>query len=116
MGIKWSSSTDAAETTTDVPSNGPSNGQLQVYIVEGAGMVDEDTHKPFNAFIKWYIHRLVRGEGGGREGGMDGWTDEQKERGKLFKDFNPPLEHLGITWCPGFSIVHTYINLWKMMM
>ena len=28
-------------------------GQLQVHIVEGAGLVDEDTHKPFKTVVKW---------------------------------------------------------------
>ena len=30
-------------------------GQLQVHIVEGAGIFDEDTRKPFNTFAKWYV-------------------------------------------------------------
>ena len=49
LGIKWSPNTDDKEEII----NDHSPGQLQVYIVEGAGMVDEDTRKPFNAFIKW---------------------------------------------------------------
>lgn len=28
-------------------------GQLQVHIVEGAGLFDQDTRKPFNTFAKW---------------------------------------------------------------
>ena len=44
LGIKWNPAVLAEDE---------SEGQLQVYIVEGAGMVDEDTHKPFNAFIRW---------------------------------------------------------------
>ena len=50
LGIKWSPVTDS---NTGERSEGSNDGQLQVYIVEGAGMVDEETHKPFNAFIKW---------------------------------------------------------------
>jgi hypothetical protein len=49
LGIKWSPVTDGS---IDDKLDGPRDGQLQVYVVEGAGMVDEDTHKPFNAFIK----------------------------------------------------------------
>ena len=45
LGVKWN--------PVDEDVEGGSEGQLQVYIVEGAGMVDEDTHKPFNAFIRW---------------------------------------------------------------
>ena len=52
LGIKWSPVTDGS---IDDKLDGPRDGQLQVYVVEGAGMVDEDTHKPFNAFIKWYV-------------------------------------------------------------
>ncbi|CAI8052856.1 hypothetical protein GBAR_LOCUS28922, partial [Geodia barretti] len=44
LGVKWN--------PVDEDVGGGSEGQLQVYIVEGAGMVDEDTHKPFNAFIR----------------------------------------------------------------
>ena len=44
LGVKWNPVDEEV---------GEGEGQLQVYIVEGAGMVDEDTHKPFNAFIKW---------------------------------------------------------------
>ena len=29
------------------------SGQLHVHIVEGAGICSEDTHQPFNAFVKW---------------------------------------------------------------
>lgn len=47
LGIKWS---PVIDDNTGIKSE---DGQLQVYVVEGAGMVDEDTHKPFNAFIKW---------------------------------------------------------------
>ena len=28
-------------------------GQLQVHVVEGAGIFDEETRKPFNAVVKW---------------------------------------------------------------
>ena len=52
LGIKWS---PVSDDSTSEKLDGPSNGQLQVYVVEGAGMVDEETHKPFNAFIKWYV-------------------------------------------------------------
>ena len=52
LGIKWSSTVANGDSEDKLDS--PGEGQLQVYIVEGAGMVDEDTHKPFNAFIKWY--------------------------------------------------------------
>ena len=54
MGIKWSPGAESTAGETCKNPELPSDGQLQVYIVEGAGMVDEDTHKPFNAFIKWY--------------------------------------------------------------
>ena len=51
LGVKWNPA-----VAVDDNDRGQSEGQLQVYIVEGAGMVDEDTHKPFNAFIKWYTY------------------------------------------------------------
>ena len=44
LGVKWNPAADEEEG---------GEGHMQVYIVEGAGMVDEDTHRPFNAFIKW---------------------------------------------------------------
>ena len=56
LGIKWSPGSDGGDSLS---SEGPSDGQLQVYIVEGAGMVDEETHKPFNAFIKWWVTVII---------------------------------------------------------
>ena len=35
---------------SDVEEN---SEQLHVHIVEGAGICSEDTHQPFNAFVKW---------------------------------------------------------------
>lgn len=37
----------------------PRDGQLQVHIVEGAGLIDENTHKPFNTIVKWYADCIV---------------------------------------------------------
>ena len=59
MGIKWNPGSVPPGNSPESCRNGGEelggNGQLQVYIVEGAGMMDEDTHKPFKAFIKWCV-------------------------------------------------------------
>ena len=55
LGIKWSQTTTDGDNRDNKLHGDVSDGQLQVYIVEGAGMVNEDSHKPFNAFIKWYV-------------------------------------------------------------
>ncbi len=31
----------------------PREGQLQVHVVEGAGLVDQITHKPYKTLVKW---------------------------------------------------------------
>ena len=51
LGLKFSSG-GTGDGCSDVSAPGPV-GQLQVHVVEGAGLVDMETHKPFNACIKW---------------------------------------------------------------
>ena len=61
LGMKYSSG-DPPISQTDLESlssvslaseGGEGVGHLQVHIVEGAGIVDEETHKPFNTICKW---------------------------------------------------------------
>ena len=30
-----------------------SGGVVKVHVVEGAGLIDQETHKPFNAAVRW---------------------------------------------------------------
>ena len=61
LGMKYSSG-DLPISQTDLESlssvslaseSGEGAGHLQVHVVEGAGIVDEETHKPFNTICKW---------------------------------------------------------------
>ena len=67
MGLKFTSEDQCSArdeesicSTSDNGSNDVSieneekTGQLQVHVVEGAGIVDELTHRPFKTFVKWY--------------------------------------------------------------
>ena len=58
MGLKYTP--DECNVTSDLLNNEALFGQLQVHIVEGAGFVDEETRKPFNTFVKWYVNLLHR--------------------------------------------------------
>lgn len=51
MGIKYTSVSD--DTVGDGVRSVEGAGHLRVHIVEGAGIVDGDTHKPFNTICKW---------------------------------------------------------------
>ena len=67
MGIKFSSEIVCDEINPDSVSDRlimdchPREGQLQVHIVEGAGLVDEDTHKAYNTVVKWLVGIFVKG-------------------------------------------------------
>ena len=61
LGLKYTPEEEYEGTS---PSNGEHNGdipvirersggQLHIHVVEGAGIFDEDTRKPFNAVVKW---------------------------------------------------------------
>ena len=58
MGLKYT--TDECSISSDPLVDEAVVGQLQVHIVEGAGFVDEDTRKPFNTFVKWYVGMYSR--------------------------------------------------------
>ena len=54
LGLKFtpdSRDDNGDEEETEMSVEG--EGQLQVHIVEGAGLVDGESHKPFNASVKW---------------------------------------------------------------
>ncbi len=57
LGIKYTSDRSPSyneSTNSLLSSEGVEGaGHLQVHVVEGAGIVDEDTHKPFNTLCKW---------------------------------------------------------------
>ena len=55
LGLKFSSPQIEGGSGRDCiqESAGPHGGQLHVHVVEGAGLVDMETHKPFNACVKW---------------------------------------------------------------
>ena len=54
LGLKFSSyGTGAIDEDCSHVIAADQSGQLQVHVVEGAGLVDMETHKPFNACIKW---------------------------------------------------------------
>jgi len=41
------------ENNGDIPVIREGKGQLHIHVVEGAGIFDEETRKPFNAVVKW---------------------------------------------------------------
>ena len=53
--LNGSVDTSHAHSSTEVsPADDQSKGgELHVHIVEGAGLIDEDTHKPFKTVVKW---------------------------------------------------------------
>ncbi len=54
LGIKYTSDSDNESTNSLLSIESVEGaGHLQVHVVEGAGIVDEDTHKPFNTLCKW---------------------------------------------------------------
>ena len=53
MGLKYTP--DECSVKSDLLNDEALSGQLQVHIVEGAGFVDEESRKPFNTFVKWYV-------------------------------------------------------------
>ena len=53
LGLKFSSSGADAINDDSSHVSATEPGQLQVHVVEGAGLVDMETHKPFHACIKW---------------------------------------------------------------
>lgn len=53
MGLKYTP--DECSMKSDLLNDDALSGQLQVHIVEGAGFVDEESRKPFNTFVKWYV-------------------------------------------------------------
>ena len=53
MGLKYTP--DECSIKSDLINDEAVAGQLQVHIVEGAGFVDEESRKPFNTFVKWYV-------------------------------------------------------------
>ena len=53
MGLKYTP--DECNIKSDLLNEEALAGQLQVHIVEGAGFVDEESRKPFNTFVKWYV-------------------------------------------------------------
>lgn len=56
MGLKYTP--DECSLASDPLIDEVVSGQLQVHIVEGAGFVDEETRKPFNTLVKWYIGKF----------------------------------------------------------
>ena len=63
LGIKFTSEDQCGVHDEESSQNGlddvaidneEKTGQLQVHVVEGAGIVDELTHRPFNTCVKWY--------------------------------------------------------------
>ncbi len=67
MGIKFSPDIVSDDINPDSVSDRlimdchPKEGHLQVHIVEGAGLVDEDTHKAYNTVVKWLVGIFVKG-------------------------------------------------------
>ena len=56
MGLKYTP--DECSHASDPLIDEVVSGQLQVHIVEGVGFVDEETRKPFNTLVKWYIGKF----------------------------------------------------------
>lgn len=53
MGLKYTP--DECSIKSDLLNDEAVAGHLQVHIVEGAGFVDEESRKPFNTFVKWWV-------------------------------------------------------------
>lgn len=45
-----SSSSSVMSPSDDLSRSG---GELQVHVIEGARLIDQDTHKPFKTVVKW---------------------------------------------------------------
>ena len=58
MGLKYTP--DECSIKSDPLNDETLAGQLQVHIVEGAGFVDEESRKPFNTFVKWYVTNVIQ--------------------------------------------------------
>ncbi len=63
LGLKFTpedTGDDLEEGMEELVVNGDSHsGQLQVHVVEGAGLFDDESRKPFNAFVKWLVGCLA---------------------------------------------------------